>query len=343
MADVVRDEDIIMTAVHTIPFVAIEVGARMRQLREETVVALMESIREVGLLHPILLTRDGQKFHLVAGLHRLEAVKRLKIYARIDALIIDKNSDQALLAEIDENLIRAELTPAETALHTVRRKELYEKLHPETKQGGAPGKAGGGKKTKTAKLATFAKDTAAKTGQSERKVRRDVQRGKKIKADVLADVVGTPLDQGAQLDALAKMPPGEQRKLADAAKAGENVNATVVKQNVEEAQSQDDRENARRYAEQLKAQRTAAEAQKPHVTEEKDEDESDLDADLDALESKDLLQVSACCIKHVTRVIGKCTSALPREEHPELLNYVKKAVDYLIKQEVEQPAEEAAT
>jgi hypothetical protein len=46
--------------------------------------------------------------------------------------------------------------------------ELYEKVHPETKKGGAPGKAGGGKKAKTAKLATLARDTATKTGLSRR-------------------------------------------------------------------------------------------------------------------------------------------------------------------------------
>jgi hypothetical protein len=39
----------------------------------------------------------------------------------------------------------------------LERKTLYLKLHPETKHGGAPGKAGGGKKAKDAKLASFVK------------------------------------------------------------------------------------------------------------------------------------------------------------------------------------------
>jgi hypothetical protein len=41
------------------------------------------------------------------------------------------------LAEIDENLIRFDLTPAERAMHTRARKKVYERLHPETKHGAA--------------------------------------------------------------------------------------------------------------------------------------------------------------------------------------------------------------
>jgi hypothetical protein len=38
----------------------------------------------------------------------------------------------------------AMLIPVEQAMHVIRRKELYEKLHPETKRGGAPAKKGKG-------------------------------------------------------------------------------------------------------------------------------------------------------------------------------------------------------
>jgi len=91
---------------------------------------------------------------------------------------------------------------------------LYLKLHPETKHGGAPGKAGGGKKAKDAKLASFVKDTAKKTGKAKRTIARDVSRGEKIDPRALADLAGTCLDNGTELDALAKLPPPEQRGLA---------------------------------------------------------------------------------------------------------------------------------
>jgi hypothetical protein len=42
----------------------------------------------------------------------------------------------AELAEIDEKLARANLTPAQEASAIFRRKAIYEELHPETKHGG---------------------------------------------------------------------------------------------------------------------------------------------------------------------------------------------------------------
>ncbi|MGY4355524.1 hypothetical protein ACVWZR_004570 [Bradyrhizobium sp. i1.3.1] len=101
-------------------------------------------------------------------------------------------------------MIRRDLTPAQRAKLIAKRKAAYEAVHPETKQGGAPGKAGGGK-TKTAKMAGFAADTAAKSGKPLRTVERDITRSRKLGPD-LDRVAGTSLDKGAELDALAAMP-----------------------------------------------------------------------------------------------------------------------------------------
>ena len=50
---------------------------RRTTLNPATVRKIAESILEVGLQSPILLRRDGERFVLVEGLHRLEACKEL--------------------------------------------------------------------------------------------------------------------------------------------------------------------------------------------------------------------------------------------------------------------------
>jgi hypothetical protein len=63
------------------------------------------------------------------------------------------------------------------------RKKVYVGSHPETKQGGAPGKAGGGK-AKVANLAGFVTSTSSLTGKPERTIRRDVTRGERLGPDI---------------------------------------------------------------------------------------------------------------------------------------------------------------
>ncbi len=50
---------------------------RRRDVRPETVDAIAESIIDEGLKVPISVRRDGERFVLVAGLQRLEAMKAL--------------------------------------------------------------------------------------------------------------------------------------------------------------------------------------------------------------------------------------------------------------------------
>jgi len=50
---------------------------RRATLKPETVQEIARSIIEVGLQAPILVRRDGNRFVLVEGLHRLEACKAL--------------------------------------------------------------------------------------------------------------------------------------------------------------------------------------------------------------------------------------------------------------------------
>ena len=202
---------------------------RLRSLKPEKVTELAESMAKLGQLQSIIVrpvgkTGSGNGYWLIAGRHRLEAAKQLKWPAILATVLENVKADTAELIEIDENLIRAELSPAERADHVGRRKALYEKLHPETKHGAAPGKAGGGKKAKGTKLGSFAKATAKATGQSATKIKRDATRAKDLDK-LLGRINGTSLDKGAEMDALRKLPEEEQEILVARAAAGEQVSA----------------------------------------------------------------------------------------------------------------------
>jgi N6-adenosine-specific RNA methylase IME4/ParB-like chromosome segregation protein Spo0J len=197
---------------------------RMRQLRPETVDELAHSFGQSGQLQAIVVRPNSRGGHiLVAGRHRVEAARK-RGQKTIRAEIRDGlDADAALLAEIDENLVRADLSPAERALHVGRRKELYEKLHPETKRGGDRKSAKAKSNRQNGNLKRrFTKDAAKKTGKGERTIQRDASRAK---ITHLADVIGTSLDEGEQLDALAKLPETEQRGLIALAKTGKYVSA----------------------------------------------------------------------------------------------------------------------
>jgi N6-adenosine-specific RNA methylase IME4 len=200
---------------------------RMRKLRPEFVDELAQSIGDRGLLQAVVVAPKGQGYRLIAGRHRVEAARKLG-WQTIRADVVEGlTAVRAELDEIDENLIRADLSPAERALHLGRRKELYEREHPETRKGSAGGRAKAAKGAKsqdaTKQPPAFIDDAAAKTGKHRATVARDVARSEKVV--VLAEIAGTVLDEGAQLNAPGKLPPAEQRKLAERAKAGEKVNA----------------------------------------------------------------------------------------------------------------------
>jgi hypothetical protein len=78
-------------------------ASRMKTLRPETVVSLAKSMRTQGLLHPIVLRRAPIGYHLVAGLHRLEAARTLQWGAiRAKIVDIDNASDAPEGDELEE-------------------------------------------------------------------------------------------------------------------------------------------------------------------------------------------------------------------------------------------------
>lgn len=177
-----------------------------RAINAETVVGLAESIANVGLINPIRVRVAGDGWEVIAGVHRLEACKSLGL-VEIAADVVGDDDLHAELAMIDENLCRAELTPSDRARQTARRKAIYLKLYPESGHGKAS-------PSKDEKFASFASETAKATGQSERLVQLNAERGQKILPEVMDLISGTKLDTGTYLDKLKSMPGSEQFRAA---------------------------------------------------------------------------------------------------------------------------------
>lgn len=99
------------------PVDAIDVSDRMRdRCDDDTVVRLMDSIQRIGLQTPISVRWVGDSLMLVAGRHRLEAVRRLG-WDMVDCTMLTGTDDEARMWEIAENLHRAELTVLERDEH----------------------------------------------------------------------------------------------------------------------------------------------------------------------------------------------------------------------------------
>ena len=186
----------------------IEIGQRLRSYDGDKVAALMDSIRELGLRTPVSLVRQGEEnFRLVAGLHRLEACRRLG-WEHIDALFVDTlgEIDQQMW-EIDENLVRAELSEGERSEHLMRRKQLFEKKREEER---VSGKREG---VKPQHETGFATDTAERTGLTKRHINRSIRRAERIATDVREAIRLSPsFRKAVELDALADLNHEDQRR-----------------------------------------------------------------------------------------------------------------------------------
>src|SRR5262245_44919455 len=90
----------------------IEISRLARSLNTERVEALMESIQRIGMLNPIAVRMLDGAPHLVYGRHRLAAAQSLG-WVDIECYVLEADDRRARMAEIAENLHRAELSELE--------------------------------------------------------------------------------------------------------------------------------------------------------------------------------------------------------------------------------------
>ena len=102
-----------------IPLAFIVVQGQVRSQTDqegEEFLALVESIREQGVLEPVIVTPRNGSYLLIAGERRLLACRKLEL-PTIPARVIDvvAGRDEVLALQLTENLQRADLDPVDTA------------------------------------------------------------------------------------------------------------------------------------------------------------------------------------------------------------------------------------
>lgn len=189
---------------------------RLRPLGDVT--QLAASIAEIGLLQPIVVTPD---FRLISGRHRLAAAKKLR-WKTIPVIVRDLKRLDRELAEIDENLIRNELSVLERAEHMLRRKAIYEARYPDAVTGSSMRMSAVRRGERVSqRQPVFAYATAAKIGRTPRTVQHEVQIASKLAPEIREQLKPTPVaNSKSDLLYLARLPADEQTKIAAAIARG---------------------------------------------------------------------------------------------------------------------------
>lgn len=219
----------------------VHIGKRHRPTDTAKVSELARSIKEVGLMVPPAICMrngvvmdDGEPVDgvavLIYGRHRLAALQSLG-ETHVECSVFDVDDLHAELMEIDENLARSELTPAQEAAHIARRKEIWEEIE-RKKTGGriSPTSLADGRGAGPQHKRQFASELASVMGdgRNPESVKRDINlklRRVENLGDDIHRIVGTSLDKGVEMDALIKMPEQERANLIAKAEAGEAVSA----------------------------------------------------------------------------------------------------------------------
>lgn len=215
-----------------IPIDSITVPDTRRGIDAEKVAELAESVRRVGLLHPITVTRD---YRLIAGGHRLDACRMVGM-DEIDCQILDGDTLHIELAEIDENLIRNELDPISIGELAIRRDEILESLGLRAVVGDNQHSEGG--HAESARPPKTTEAIAKEVGMSKRSLQVNKQLARDLVPEAKEIVRNTDVPKRDALK-IARMEPDRQKAVAEKIARGEaksviDAKRLLAKENVHE-------------------------------------------------------------------------------------------------------------
>jgi len=197
-----------------IPIDQISVSDSRRRIDTGKVSEIAESIRRIGLLHPITISRDHR---LVAGAHRLEACRMAGI-SEIDCCFIDGDTLHIELAEIDENLIRNELDAISIGELAIRRDEILELLGQRATSGTNIKNSGTGETASPVPKTT--ESIAQEIGIGERTLQHNKQLARNLVPEAKEVVRSSEITKRDALK-IARMEPEQQKAVVEKLASGE--------------------------------------------------------------------------------------------------------------------------
>lgn len=99
-------------------------GQARQSFSQDTIKELAESIDKNGLLQPIVVRKNGNKYEIIAGERRYRAFKMLK-KDKIPAIVRDYKDEEVDKLQLVENVQREDLNPYDEAMAYLKLKEKY--------------------------------------------------------------------------------------------------------------------------------------------------------------------------------------------------------------------------
>lgn len=103
-------------------------GQPRKEFDEQPLYELAQSIKKHGLINPIVVSRDDDKYIIIAGERRYRACKLLNL-EKIPVSIMDLSKRQQFEMAVSENIHREDLNPVEEAIAYQSLIETYGETH----------------------------------------------------------------------------------------------------------------------------------------------------------------------------------------------------------------------
>jgi ParB family chromosome partitioning protein len=216
-----------LTTVTELPVDQIEIAGRLRDVSPDGVETLKETISANGFVGRIVVCRTKKGDCVLDGAHRLTAMRELG-EATIPCDVIRCSDDEARMLEIDGNLAGQRLTAIQLSYFLARRRETYQRLNPEAKQGYAAASARWNEQLTSVSLA---QTIAAERGITPRHVYRLMSAGEKLGPDEYRRLANAP--HPVQLNDLSELSKitetGERYYVIEALARGEVKKASAAR------------------------------------------------------------------------------------------------------------------